>query len=59
MLRDEYVLHLYFLFLFIFLATPHGMWDLSFLTRNGTGTPVVEAQSPNCWTTREVPVLRL
>ena len=28
------------------------MWDLSSLTRDQTHAPAVEAQSPNCWTTR-------
>ena len=30
----------------------HCMWDLSSLTRDQTHAPAVEAQSPNCWTTR-------
>ena len=30
----------------------HCMWDLSSLTRDQTHALAVEAQSPNCWTTR-------
>ena len=40
-----------FLF-FIFLATPHGLWDLS---SQNLCPPAVEAQSPNRWTARELP----
>ena len=29
----------FFFFLFFFLATPHGMWDLSSLTRDQTCAP--------------------
>ena len=35
-------------------ATWHGMWDLSSLARDQTWAPVVEAQSLNHWTSREV-----
>ena len=40
----------------VFFAAPHGMWDLSSLTRDQTHAPKVEAQSLNHWTTREVPI---
>ena len=45
-------------YLFIyFVATLHGTWDLSPLTRDPSGTesvpPAVEAQSLNHWTTRK------
>ena len=45
------------LFLFLFcLASPRSMWDLSSPTRDiGPAPPAVEAQSPNHWTSREVP----
>ena len=39
-----------------FLATSHGMRDLSSPTRDESEPPTVEAQSPNHWTTREFPV---
>ena len=35
------------------------MWDLSSQPGIDTMSPVVEAQSPNHWTTREVPQLKL
>ena len=41
--------------LFFFLATLHGMQDLSSLTRDWTVSPSVEVQSPNHWTAREFP----
>ena len=37
-----------------FLAVLYGMWDLSSLPRNRTHIPLLEAQSLNPWTTREV-----
>ena len=38
---------------FLFLAVPHGVWDLGSPTRDGTHSPLhLEAQSPNHWTTR-------
>ena len=40
--------------LFIFSATPCGIWDLSSLARDRIHTPALEAQSLNHWTTREV-----
>ena len=54
--------HFLFLFFFFinFLATPHGMRDLSSPTRDRTCAPaeeVLEAQGLNHWTTREVPLL--
>ena len=42
-----------FCFMFCFLAG--GMWDFSSPTRDGTRTPCFGRQSPNHWTTREVP----
>ena len=46
------ILHLIFFFFWL-----QGMWALSFLTRNRTGS--LEAQSLNHWTPREVPTLHL
>ena len=41
--------------IFIYLlAMMHGMWVLSFQTRDGTHAPAMEGQSPNHWTTSEV-----
>ena len=37
-----------------FLATPHGMEDLSSPTRDQTHAPAVGVWSPNHWTTGEV-----
>ena len=34
---------------------PHGMWDLSSLTRGGTHVPCIGMWILNHWTTREVP----
>ena len=39
----------------LFLAAPRSLWDLSSMTRNQTGSPAVEAQSPNHWTAWEFP----
>ena len=39
----------------VFFATAHSMWNLSSPTRDRTRAPALEAQSPNHWTTREVP----
>ena len=44
----------YFSFFFFFFATPHGMWDLSYLTKDRTCALAVEAQNLNLWTTRKV-----
>ena len=38
-----------------FLAALSSLWDFSSPTRDGTCTLEVEVQSPNCWTTKEVP----
>ena len=35
------------------------MWDLSFSNRDRTQTQALEAQSPNHWSTREVPKCHL
>ena len=40
-----------------FMAVLGSMWDLSFLTRDWTGAPVLEAQSFNHLTASEVPPL--
>ena len=40
-----------------FLATPSGMQDLSYLTRNRTHAPCIEVWSLNHWTTRDVPYI--
>ena len=44
---------------FYFLATLHGMWDLSTPMMGRPAAPAVEAQNLNHWTTREVAVLYL
>ena len=38
-----------------FLAMPHGLWELSSLTRIKPRPLAVRAHSPNHWTTREFP----
>ena len=43
---------------FIFLAMPHGLWDLSSPTRDRTQAPAVKVLSPNHWTAREFPPLK-
>ena len=40
----------------LFLATPHGMQDLSSLTRDRILASTVEARILNQWTTKEVPI---
>ena len=40
----------------VWVQLPHGMWDLSSLTRNRTCVPCIERQILNHWTTREVPL---
>ena len=50
-------LFVFCLFFFLFLASLHGIQDLSSLTRDRTHAPAVEAQSVNHWTAREVPSL--
>ena len=37
-----------------FLAAPHGMWDLSYLTRDQTCSPCSGTQNLNHWTAREI-----
>ena len=44
-----------FFFFFHFLATPHGMWDLGFPTRNRTQATSIGEQSLNHWMAGEVP----
>ena len=46
-------------YLFLFSAPPHGMWDLSSPTRDQPVPPAVEAQSLNHWTARKVPKIYL
>ena len=46
------LLNLFKSFIYLFLATLHGMWDLSSQTRDWT---CLEAQSLNHWAAREVP----
>ena len=43
-----------FFFFNIFLATSHGMWDLSSLTRDQIHDPALEAQNADHWAAREV-----
>ena len=43
------------IFMFWVFSWPWGMWGPSFPTRNRTCTPCIGRQSPNHWTTREVP----
>ena len=50
------LLNILCLYLFIFFVTPHGVWDLSSLTRNQTCAPY-SGKSLNHWTAREVPIL--
>ena len=45
----------FFFFFFHFLATPHGMWDLGFPTRNRTQATSIGEQSLNHWMAGEVP----
>ena len=42
-------------FLWVFLAVPLVLWDLSTLTRDWTWDMAVKVPSPNHWTTREFP----
>ena len=44
-------------FSLLFGYATRGLWDLSSLTRNGTGALTVKVQSPNHWTARESPGL--
>ena len=43
------------LFLFLFLATSRGLWDLSSPTRIEPRSPAVETGSLNHWTARKFP----
>ena len=47
------------IFYFHSLAMPHGMWDLSSLTRDQMHTLCTGGMSSNHWTTSEVPVREL
>ena len=44
-----------YVFVFKFLTTSLGMWDLSYLTRDRIPIPCIERWSLNHWTAREVP----
>ena len=46
---------LFLLLLFFLLARLHGLWVLSFPTRDWTQVTPVKGQGPNHWTTREFP----
>ena len=52
-------MELLLLLLLLGCAMGHGMQDLSFLNREQTHSPAVEAQSPNHWTIREFPTMEL
>ena len=45
----------FFLFFFLFVATPHSLWDLSSQPGIESRSPAVKAPSPYHWTTREFP----
>ena len=47
----------YYLLLYILLATLHGLWDLSSLTSDWTWALAVKASSSSHWTAREFPCL--
>ena len=47
--------HKSFIYVFIFLAMPHGLQDLGSPTRDRTRATAVKAPSPKHWTAREVP----
>ena len=48
------ILFVFVIYLLLFLATLHGFWDLSSLTRGiEPGTMAVKVQSPNHYTTRK------
>ena len=55
------IIILFYLFIYLFLAPPGSMWDLSSLTRDRTRAPPpsLGAQSLNHWTARDVPALML
>ena len=55
-LFPSYVLFSVFFLLFVWFFWPQGMWYLSSQTSDPTGTLCIGRQSPNHWTTREVPV---
>ena len=40
---------------FFNLSVPHGLWDLSSPTRDGTQIPAVQVPNANYWTARELP----
>ena len=55
---EVFVQKVHFILLFFknFLAVLCSMWDPSSLTKDRTLAPALEAQSPNHWTIREVPL---
>lgn len=44
-----------YFFWFVFLAMPHGLWDLNSPTKDGTRAPALELHSLNHWIAREAP----
>ena len=42
-------------FFFFFLAIPHGLWDLSFLTKDQAMPPALAVWNLNHWTAGQVP----
>ena len=57
-LKNFYLFFFYYDY-YYFLAVPCSMQDLISLTRDGTHPPMLEVQSLNQWTSREVPVVNL
>ena len=57
----NYLCYHVFYYLFFFLVTQHSTWDLSSPTgitqHPPPRPPPLEAQSPNRWTAREIPLL--
>ena len=54
--QDSCLFLLPFLFFFVVVVVvvvPHGMWDLSFQTRNGTHAPTLKTWNHNHWIARE------
>ena len=54
-----FVDRVFFFLIFFSLAEPHGLRDLSSITRDGTCDPCNGSESLNHWTTREFPVDRV
>ena len=54
--QDSCLFLLPFLFFFVVVVVvvvPHGVWDLSFQTRNGTHAPTLKTWNHNHWIARE------